>query len=57
MDYQIIVKVPFSAFDDLEAREKAKSILSNTDVLLSDEKVEKKLQRVFKDRPPERVVL
>ena len=57
MDYQITIRVPFSALDDLEAREKAKCILGNTDVLLSDEKVEKKLQRVYKDRPPERLVI
>ena len=57
MDYQITIRVPFAALDDLEAREKAKCILGNTDVLLSDEKVEKKLQRVYKDRPPEKVTL
>jgi hypothetical protein len=57
MDYQLIIKVPLEAMDDLQAREYAKTILYDVGAHLLNEKTEKKLQRVYKDRPPEKVTL
>lgn len=57
MDYQLIIKIPFEAMDDLQAREIAKTILYDVGAHLLNEKTEKKLQRVYKDRPPDKVVL
>jgi hypothetical protein len=57
MDYQITLRVPFSALDDLQAREIAKTILYDVGSHLLNEKTEKKLQRVYKDRPPDRLVI
>lgn len=57
MDYQLTIKVPLEAMDDLQAREIAKTILYDVGAHLLNEKTEKKLQRVYKDRPPEKVIL
>jgi hypothetical protein len=69
MDYQIIIKIPFSAIDDPAARTKALEIL---DLTLgcgskearsrqlpgeSKENVQLKLQKVYKTKPPEGVSL
>lgn len=49
MKYQLIIKIPFEALDDVEAREKAKLITEN---YLYKEGTEQKLQRVYPDKPP-----
>ena len=51
--YQLILKFPFEAIDDLEAREKAMDMLEDFEL----DKDVAKLQRVFKDKAPEKVTL
>jgi len=70
MDYQIIIKIPFSAVDDPDARVKALEILpilgkdfkyltprSDGSCPESKENVQLKLQKVYKTKPPEGVSL
>ena len=57
MNYQLIVKIPIDALDDIEARETANSILGDIHNYLMSEKTDKKLQRVYKDRSPEKIFL
>ncbi|MDD5650679.1 MAG: hypothetical protein PHF86_09730 [Candidatus Nanoarchaeia archaeon] len=52
-DYQLIIKIPFEAIDDLDARNKAKLKIKN----LSLDDAELKVQEVFKDQPPRKVPL
>jgi hypothetical protein len=54
MNYQLIIKIPFEALDDIEAREKAKGILNGT---VHKEKSEIKLQAVFPNKPPVKVTI
>ncbi len=56
MEYQLIVKMPFIAIDDLEARQKAKGLLAKVPALDNDSS-EIKLQKVFQDKPPMKVDL
>ena len=44
-DYQLMIKIPFKALDDVDARHVAS-------MFLIDEKSEVKLQEIYKDRPP-----
>jgi hypothetical protein len=55
MDYQVILKIPFSAMDDVEARDKAKDIVANP--VLYKEQTGVKFQKVHKDRAPEGIKL
>jgi hypothetical protein len=55
MDYQVILKIPFSAMDDVEARDKAKDIVANP--VIYKEQTEIKFQKVYKDKAPEGVKL
>jgi hypothetical protein len=43
--YQLMIKIPFEAMDDIDARHLATTFLI-------DEKAEVKLQEVYKDRAP-----
>jgi hypothetical protein len=55
MDYQLIIKIPFEAMDDLAARQTAKCIereLIESNEDFSDLTKEYKLQNVFPDKPP-----
>lgn len=54
MTYQLIIKVPFEALDDIEARETAKGILED---IVCKEDAEIKLQAVFPNKPPMGVLL
>jgi hypothetical protein len=54
-DYQLIIKIPFEAIDDLDARNKAKELIQNKNIF--DGKADIKLQEVFKDQPPRKVGL
>jgi len=51
-EYQIIVKIPFEALDDVEARQKARQALADPLLNMIPEK-EVKFQRVHKNKPPE----
>jgi hypothetical protein len=55
MDYQIIIKVPFEAIDDIEARTKAKDIIQDPVRYLNKDNI--KFQRVHKDKAPEGIPL
>lgn len=55
MEYQLIIKVPFEALDDIEAREIAHRFSDHPDTFLLRDDVDKKVQRVYKDRPPEKI--
>lgn len=44
-NYQLLIKIPFEAMDDLDARHLAT-------MFLIDEKADVKLQEVYKDRAP-----
>lgn len=50
MDYQILIKIPLEAVDDVAARQKYKKIIEGLTV---PEDTKSKLQRVYKDRAPE----
>jgi hypothetical protein len=52
-DYQLIIKIPFEAIDDLDARNKAKAKIKN----LSLDDADLKVQEVFKDQSPRKVPL
>jgi hypothetical protein len=57
-EYQIIVKMPLEAMDDVEARRKAQVIrdgLTHMSFDVVPENTEYKLQQVYKDRPPKGV--
>jgi hypothetical protein len=49
MTYQLIIKIPFEALDDVQAREKAKGMLED---IVCKEDAEIKLQTVHIDKPP-----
>ena len=57
MTYQLIIKVPFEAMDDIEARETAKKILADPIGTIQQDKTEKKLQAVFLNKPPVKVTI
>jgi hypothetical protein len=57
MDYQLTIRISIDALDDIEARKMAKDILDDIYNHLMSEKTDKKLQRVYKDRAPEKVAL
>lgn len=48
-DFQILVKIPIKANDDVDARLQTRKILEEKGI----QKEEAKLQRVYKDRTPE----
>lgn len=56
MDYQLIIKIPFEAMDDIAARQMAKTIqmelIESNSEDFDDLKREYKLQNVFPDKPP-----
>ena len=55
-EYLMTVKIPVTALDDAEARQKAKEF-QNHHLKDIPENAEFKFQRVYKDRPPEGVSL
>lgn len=59
MKYQLIIKVPFEAMDDLAARQKAAGLMSDyiTDIDKTMPGNEAKLQEVYPDKPPRGVQL
>lgn len=60
MDYQLIIKIPFEAMDDMAARQKAKDILADLQDNLGDmDDLDKsiKLQNIFNDSPPRGIPL
>jgi hypothetical protein len=54
--YQVIIKVPFEALDDIQAREKAQAMLSDIHRQYKDP-TEAKLQEVYDNKPPRGVAL
>ena len=53
-DYQLVIRVPFTALDGPQARQVAKRYLEATGV---PDGASVKLQRVFRDRAPQSVKL
>jgi hypothetical protein len=49
MKYQIVIKIPFEAIDDLEARNKARKIVDNLHV---SDNVDVKFQKLLENQPP-----
>jgi hypothetical protein len=56
-DYQLIIKIPFSAIDDPDARLCAKNMIENSEIVFNGDLPDYKLQRVYKDKPPEGIRL
>lgn len=54
LDYQIIVKIPIKALDDIEARKMAQTVIYDFESL---KEKEVKLQRVHKNKSPEGITL
>ena len=54
--YMFTLRFPFAAIDDLDARLSARLLLKNMG-LKEDGEEDKKLQRVFPDKSPEKVEL
>jgi hypothetical protein len=52
--YQLVIKVPFEAMDDVEARKKAKEIFNNR---LDPLECSFKLQEVYGDKVPRGIAL
>jgi hypothetical protein len=53
-DYILIVKIPFKAIDDIDAKKLAlKELLA----IVNNKEMTVKLQRVYSDRPPVGIVL
>lgn len=52
-DYQLIIKVQFSAIDDPDTRLQARDMIENSDIVFQGDLPDYKLQRVYKDRQPE----
>jgi hypothetical protein len=52
MEYQLIIKIPYEALDDVDAREKAKMIIDSPELQIRKTDTEMKLQRVFQNEPP-----
>ena len=55
--YQLIIKVPFEALDDIEARETAKKAIADPMSAIQQEKTETKLQVVYPNKPPVRITI
>jgi len=55
MNYQLTIRIPIDALDDVEARKMANDILDDIYNHLMSEKTDRKLQRIYKDRAPERI--
>jgi hypothetical protein len=47
-NYQLLIKIPFKALDDIDARHVAS-------MFLIDEKAEVKLQEIYTDKSPRRI--
>lgn len=54
-DYQLVIRFPIKAIDDIEARHLAQAIIQKADVNALNPIC--KLQQVYPDRPPKKVVL
>jgi len=52
-NYLLIVKIPITAMDDIEARDIAQSEVDSLEVLFS----EVKLQEIFDNKPPRGIAL
>lgn len=52
--YQLILKIPFEAMDDIEARKIAEGHLRE---IRHNDLIEPKLQQVYEDKPPKGVFL
>jgi hypothetical protein len=55
MDYQLVIRISFTAIDDMDARLKARDLVSNSDICFEGDLPDYKLQRVYKGKPPEGV--
>lgn len=53
--YLLTLRLPFDAFDNLDARLTVRTLLDR--LSLSEDEWEHKLQRVYKDKEPEKVLL
>jgi hypothetical protein len=56
-NYQLIIKIPFSAMDDPDARLRARDIIENSEIMFQGDLPDYKLQRVYKDKSPEGIKL
>jgi len=54
-NYQLIIRIPITARDDPDARQKAKCILDNANIM--NAKIVSKLQRLENRKPPTGVQL
>lgn len=50
MEYQVLVKIPFNAMDDVAARQILQDMVEKNSELLKHSEI--KLQETFKDKPP-----
>ena len=58
MKYQLIIKIPFEAMDDIQAREIAENFSVESDSMIyGPEKAEVKVQEVFETKPPRGITL
>jgi len=52
--YQLIIKIPIEAIDDVDSRKKAKEIINNR---LDALECSFKLQEIYEDKAPRRIAL
>jgi hypothetical protein len=57
MKYLLNIKLPFEAFDDLEARQKSAEFIKKIQSILSDRELSIKLQENFDDKSPRSIPL
>lgn len=55
--YKLTLTFSFEAFDNIDARQKTMEFLNELGVDLEELGAEKKLQKVFDNKPPEKVEL
>ena len=54
MKYQLIIKIPFEAIDDIEARKEAMGMLCGMNI---SEEENAKLQEIYDNKPPRGIAL
>lgn len=52
LDYQLIIKIPLKALDDVAARTEANLAVADLQAYVSKDTTDMKLQRVYADKPP-----
>jgi len=57
LEYQLIIKIPFNAIDDIEARQKAHKFQEDVYSIEHSEDISVKLQETFQDKSPRGIPL